>query len=138
MQFVGKAKGQLLAKVEGIGDRDAADALRGVELFVERDLLPQIEEDEFYYADLGLAGAAKLPDGVRYGTVKALHDYGAGDMIEFALKGSGDIVLPFTKDVVPEIDLGGGRVTVEPPEMFGDPAGCAAEAETEMTSEGRS
>ncbi len=139
LQFVGKAKGVLLAKVEGISDRDAADALRGVELFVERDLLPQIEDsDEFYYADL-IGLAAKLPDGSSYGTVKALHDYGAGDMIEFALRGSGDIVLPFTKDVVPEIDLEAGFVTVEPPEMFGDPEPAAPpEAETEIESEGRS
>ena len=139
LQFVGKAKGVLLAKVGGIGDRDAADALRGVELFVERDLLPQIEDsDEFYYADL-IGLAAKLPDGFSYGTVKALHDYGAGDMIEFALKGSGDIVLPFTKDVVPEVNLEAGFVTVEPPEMFGDPEPAAPpEAETEIESEGRS
>ena len=60
-------------------------------------------------------------------------------MIEFALKGSGDMVLPFTKDVVPEIDLEAGFVTVEPPEMFGDPEPAAPpEAETEIESEGRS
>ena len=85
----------------------------GASSFSSSMILPQIEDsDEFYYADL-IGLAAKLPDGSSYGTVKALHDYGAGDMIEFALKGSGDIVLLFTKDGVPKIDLEAGFVTVE-------------------------
>ena len=139
LQWVGQAKGVLLAKVEGVRDRDAADALRGVELFVERDQLPQIEDgDVFYYADL-IGLSAVLPDGKPYGTVKALHDFGAGNMIEFKLKGSGDILLPFTKEVVPEINLDAGWVTVEPPEMFGDPEpALPTEDKPERASEGRS
>ena len=121
LHWIGKAKGVLLAKVDGVWDRDAADALRGVELFVDRDQLPQIEDgEEFYYADL-IGLSAVLPDGRPYGMVKALHDFGAGHMIEFTLKGSGNILLPFTKEVVPEINLDAGWVMVEPPEMFGDP-----------------
>jgi 16S rRNA processing protein RimM len=121
LEIVGHAKGVLLARVEGAKSREAAEALRGVELFVDRDVLPDAkDEDEFYYADL-IGLAAILPDGGVYGTVKAMHDFGAGDMIELSLAGSGTIILPFTKAVVPEIDIANGRIVIDPPEMFGDP-----------------
>ena len=121
LEFVGHTKGVLLARVDGVCDRNAAETLRGTELFIYRDTLPEPEdEDEFYNADLvGLA--AVRPDGSAYGTVKALHDFGAGDMIEFELAESGDVILPFTRAVVPEIDLEKGQLVVDPPEMFGDP-----------------
>ncbi len=121
LEIVGHAKGVLLARIKGISSREAAEALRGVELYVDRDILPEPEdEDEFYYADL-LGLQAVLPTGEPYGRVKALHDFGAGDMIEIAVAGSGDILLPFTKVTVPEIDLDAGRIVVDPPEMYGDP-----------------
>ena len=118
---VGRAKGVFLAWVDGVRGRDAAEALRGTELFVARDVLPEADnEDEFYHTDLvGLA--ATLRDGSAYGRVKALHDFGAGDIIEFELAESGDVILPFTRKVVPEIDLEGGRMIVDPPDMFGGP-----------------
>ncbi len=120
LEFVGHTKGVLLARVDGVCDRNAAETLRGTELFIYRDTLPEPEdEDEFYNADLvGLA--AVRPDGSAYGTVKALHNFGAGDMIEFKLAGGGDVILPFTRAVVPEIDLEKGRLVVDPPDMFGD------------------
>jgi 16S rRNA processing protein RimM len=121
LEIVGHAKGVLLARVEGIKNREAAEALRGVELFVDRDVLPDAkDEDDFYYADL-IGLTAVLPDGGVYGIVKAMHDFGAGDMIELSLDGSGNIILPFTKVVVPEVDMAKGRIVVDPPEMFGDP-----------------
>ena len=121
LEIVGHAKGVLLARVEGIKNREGAEALRGVELFVDRDVLPDCEdEDDFYYADL-IGLSAVLPDGSVYGTVKAMHDFGAGDMIELSLDGSGNIILPFTKVVAPEVDIANGRIVVDPPEMFGDP-----------------
>lgn len=121
LEIVGRAKGVLLARIDGVNGRDKADALRGTELFVDRDTLPEAEdEDEFYYADL-IGLTAFLPDGGTYGTVKAMHDFGAGDMIEISRDGSGDIVLPFTKAIVPDIDLAAGRLVIDPPEMFGDP-----------------
>jgi 16S rRNA processing protein RimM len=121
LEIVGHAKGVLLARVEGIKNREGAEALRGVELFVDRDVLPDGEdEDDFYYADL-IGLSAVLPDGSVYGTVKAMHDFGAGDMIELSLDGSGNIILPFTKVVVPGVDIANGRIVVDPPEMFGDP-----------------
>jgi len=110
----GSAKGVLLARIEGVGDRNAAEALKGTELFVDRGALPQTGDDEFYHTDL-IGLSAVLADGSLYGKVRALHEFGAGDMIEIILEGGGVSVLPFTKSVVPEIDLDGGRVTVVPP-----------------------
>ena len=121
IEIVGHAKGVLLARVEGIRNREAAEALRGVELFVDRDVLPDAkDEDDFYYADL-IGLSAVLPDGEIYGTVKAMHDFGAGDMIELSLDGSGNIILPFTKVVVVKVDIANGLIVIDPPEMFGDP-----------------
>ena len=110
-----------MARIDGILNRDAANELRGTKLFIERDALPDADdEDEFYHVDLvGLA--ATLPDGSAYGTVKAVHDFGAGDMIEFELTESGDVILPFTRAVIPEIDLDQGWIIVDPPNLFGDP-----------------
>lgn len=134
LQIVGHAKGVLLARIAGVKNREDAEALRGVELFVARDTLPETsDEDEFYYADL-IGLPAFLDTGDLYGRVKALHDFGAGDMIEFSLAGSGDIILPFTKEIVPEINLTDGKIIVAPPEMYGDPekAAPAEDDEGEM------
>ena len=103
-----------LARIDGVADRDAAEALKGTELFIDREALPQPDEEEFYHTDL-IGLPALLADGSAYGTVRALHEFGAGDMIEIALEGGGVSVLPFTRAVVPEIDLETGRITVEPP-----------------------
>ena len=114
LKVTGSAKGVLLARIDGIDDRNSADALKGMELFIARDALPQTEEDEFYHTDL-IGLQAVFADGTVYGTVRALHEFGAGDMIEFTLEVGGVSVLPFTRAVIPEIDLVNGRITVEPP-----------------------
>jgi 16S rRNA processing protein RimM len=114
LELTGSAKGVLLARIHGVADRDAAEALRGTELYVDREALPEPDEDEFYHADL-IGLPAVLADGTPYGTVRMLHDFGAGDMIEIALAAGGIAVLPFTKAVVPEIDLAAGRIVVFPP-----------------------
>ena len=104
----------LVVKVEGVGTREAAALLTGVELFARRDRLPAPSEDEFYYDDLvGLAAATA--DGRALGRVVAVLNYGAGDILEIA-PGSGEaLLLPFTKTVVPAIDFAAGRIVVEPP-----------------------
>ena len=105
-----------VARIKGIDDRNAAEALRNVELFVPRDRLPPIEdEDTWYYADLvGLA--AVTPDGDALGTVLAIHNFGAGDVIEIALAGSSKtLMLPFIEAAVPDVDLAARRITVVPP-----------------------
>ena len=117
LKLVRIEKGMALARIEGIEDRTAAEALKGVELFLDRAALPPAEdEEEFYHADLvGLA--AVDVNGVRLGTVRALHDFGAGDLIEVLPdEGGRPRVFPFTREAVPAIDLAARTVTIDPPE----------------------
>jgi 16S rRNA processing protein RimM len=110
---VGETKGAVTAQIEGVSDREAAEAMKGVKLYVARSKLPAPEAEEFYYSDLiGLAAA--LADGTPLGTVKGVFDFGGGDVIEITGP-KGAIMLPFTKAVVPVVDIAGGRLTVEPP-----------------------
>lgn len=117
LEIVGTSKGVLLARIEGVADRDAAEALKGTELFVDRDALPQTGEDEYYHADL-IGLPVFLPDGARYGTVRALHEFGAGDMIEIMLEDGGVSILSFTRAIVPVVDVKAERVVVSPPAML--------------------
>ena len=108
-------KGVLLGRVEGVTDRNGAEALRGVDLYVDRSRLPETEDDETYYhADLiGLAAVDK--DGEPLGRVAAVHDFGAGELLEIVAADGTELFLPFTKKVVPEIDLEAGRLTIVQP-----------------------
>ncbi len=118
LSVVGTAGGAVLARIAGVADRDAAEALRGVRLYVPRDVLPEPEPDEYYHADLvGLR--AVLADGTEIGTVAAVDDYGAGDVVEIARPDARPILLPFTAEAVPEIDLAGGRIVIAPPDEIG-------------------
>ena len=119
------AKGAVIAEVEGVQDRDAAQLLNGTRLYVSRDRLPPIEEaDEFYQADL--VGCAVFDkDGRDLGTVHAVHDFGAGTLLEVRRTGADALLLPFTETVVPEIDIQARRVTVDPPAMVGAPGDAA-------------
>lgn len=115
LTLLSRHKGQWLARVEGVEDRNAAEALRGTELYAERSRMPAPEEDEFYHADLiGLTAVGT--DGVEVGTVRAVHDFGAGDILEIVVTEGPPLMLPFTKAAVPEIDIAGGRLVVDPPE----------------------
>ena len=108
-------KGKVLATIQGVGDRTAVERLKGEKLYVDRALLPEPEEEEYYYADLvGLR--VELPDGDSLGVVKAVHDFGAGDVLDVAGDGKGKgVMIPFTRAAVPVVDLAGGRVVVDPP-----------------------
>jgi 16S rRNA processing protein RimM len=105
------AKG-VVARIGGVADRTAAEALRGTALYVGRDRLPAAAEGEFYHADLiGLAAVA--PDGGAIGEVVAVQNFGGGDLIEVRIAGSGATELvPFTDAFVPEVDLDGRRIVV--------------------------
>lgn len=109
-------KDHFIAKLRGIDDRNAAEALRNVRLYVARERLPATEDaDTFYHADLvGLAAAD--PDGNALGDVVAIHNYGAGDIVELRRADGTTHMYPFHRDVVPEIDIAGGRMTIVPPE----------------------
>lgn len=114
LRITGAARGMMLARIDGVGDRNAADSLRGTELYVDRDRLPDPDEDEYYYADL-IGLDAVSTDGTTLGSVRAMHNFGAGDMIELE-DGSGKTeLLPFTASVVASVDLEAGVVTIDPP-----------------------
>ncbi len=107
------AKDHFVVRIEGIEDRDAAAKLCNVDLYVPRDRLPAIaEEDTFYHADLvGMAAVSET--GAALGTVTALHNFGAGDLVEIATPQGGEpLLLPFTKAIVPEIDMEARRIVL--------------------------
>lgn len=114
------AKG-VVARVAGIADRNAAEALAGTDLYVDRAKLPLPAEDEFYHADLiGLAAIA--PDGAEIGRVVAVHNFGAGDLIEVALAASRRTEhIPFNDRFVPEVDMTAGKIVVNLPESSDEP-----------------
>jgi 16S rRNA processing protein RimM len=110
------AKNVLVARLKTITDRDAAEKLRNVELYVARDRLPAPETDEFYHADLiGLAAVDTA--GHELGSVVAAHDFGAGDILELRVPGaSNTVMLPFTAETVPQVDIANGRIVIDPPQ----------------------
>jgi 16S rRNA processing protein RimM len=118
----GVQKSHFLAHIDGIDDRDVAAALTGTRLYVERDLLPAPDVDEVYHADL-IGLRAELPDGTPFGAVAAIHNFGAGDLIEIVQPGGKRPVLPFNRAGVPEIDIAGGRIVVDPPAGLLDDGG---------------
>ncbi len=109
------AKDHLVARLRGVDDRNAAEQLTNIKLFVPRERLPTPEEGEFYYADLiGLAAVDK--EGNQIGTIAAVHNFGAGDLLEIQPPAGTTILLPFTDAAVPTVDLKARRVVVVPPE----------------------
>ena len=109
-------KSHLIAQLRGILDRSAAERLAGVKLFVPRACLPPVATDEFYHADL-IGLRAITAEGAEIGTVMAVHDFGAGAILELQLAQSdATLMLPFTATCVPEVDLARGRIMVVPPE----------------------
>ncbi len=108
------AKTQLVARLEGVEDRNAAEALRGVTLYVPRSALPEPEEGEFYWEDLVGLQAATI-DGEQLGAVLSVQDFGAGTMLEIGESPRSAILVPFTRDIVPLVDLDAGRLEIDPP-----------------------
>ncbi len=109
------AKGVVIATVEGIADRNAAEALAGARLYVPRDRLPEPEPDEWYHSDL-IGLGVETTTGEPVGTVTAVFDYGAGDLLEVALADRRRVLVPFTRDIVPQVDIKGRRVVIDPPD----------------------
>lgn len=116
VSVIGEVKGVVTARLDGVESRDAAEALKGTRLMIERAALPQPEEEEYYASDLvGLR--AEGVDGADLGRVKAVFDFGAGDVVEIEAP-SGAVVVPFTRAVVPVVDIAGGRIVVDPPAVI--------------------
>ena len=110
------AKGVAVVQFESIASREAAEALKGVELYVARSALPAGEEHEYYHTDLvGLR--AEDTEGRTIGKVIAVHNFGAGDVIEIEREdGQGTVLMPFTREIVPDIDLAQSRIVIAAPE----------------------
>ena len=117
---VREAKDHLVATFKGVATREDAERLNGIELYIARDKLPATDDDEYYHADLiGLAAVTTSEQPL--GKVIAIHNFGAGDIIEIAPTSGPTMLLPFTNAVVPTVDLAGGRVVIElPQEIEGD------------------
>jgi 16S rRNA processing protein RimM len=116
IEAVRAAGNHLVVRRKGVADRDAAQALTNTELYVPRARLPAIDEDHTYYhSDLvGLDAIGE--DGAQIGTVHAVHDFGAGSVLEIIPLGSGEtLMLPFTEITVPKVDLAAKQVVVVPP-----------------------
>jgi 16S rRNA processing protein RimM len=108
------AKDHFVARIAGVNDRDAAEQLTHLRLYVPRAALPPAGDGEFYHADLvGLT--ALTPDGTPLGTVSAIHNFGAGDIVEIKRDGAEPLLVPFTDATVPTIDVKAGRMVVNPP-----------------------
>jgi 16S rRNA processing protein RimM len=107
-------KDNLIARVEGIETPEAADALRGLQLFIPRDALPEPDEDEFYLTDL-IGLAAVSPTGEALGRIKAVRDFGAGDILEIQPSAGQSWWVAFTKEAVPTVDIAAGKVVIDRP-----------------------
>jgi 16S rRNA processing protein RimM len=110
----GTSPDMLVVSFGGVSSRNEAEALTNLELSIPRERLPKADDDEFYHADLiGLDAVGR--DGAVLGTVIAVQNFGAGDLLEIAPKRGVTILVPFTRTAVPEIDIAGKRVVVDPP-----------------------
>lgn len=113
-------KDMLVARVEGVDDRTAAEQLVNLQLFVDRDALGAPEDDEeFFHADL-IGLAARGEAGALLGTVTGMFDFGAGDIIEVTPEGGKPLLLPFTRAVVPTVDIKAGHIVVVLPQETED------------------
>ncbi|MCX7586902.1 ribosome maturation factor RimM [Phenylobacterium sp. 58.2.17] len=110
-------KGGIVARLKGVDDRNAAEALRGLKLYISRDSLPEPDEDEFYLADL-IGLAVETTAGELLGKVKTVQDFGAGDLLEIQPKAGASWWLPFTREAVPEVRIAEGRLIAEPPAVI--------------------
>ena len=114
--LTGQQKGGFTARLDGVVTREEAEALRNVDLYADRALLPSLPDDEYYHADL-IGLAVVDTGGAPLGTIKAVMDHGAGDLLELQRPGTSEtVLLPFTRAAVPTVDLAAGRIVADPPE----------------------
>ena len=116
IKVIGHSKELLRVKIKGVEDRNQAEALKGTELFVDRDILPDLnDEDEFYHADLIGLNVKLLSSDEIVGTIGGIYNFGAGDVLEIKLPSQKSEMIPFTKAYVPEINIKDGYIIVETP-----------------------
>ena len=115
MRIVGHHKEQVIARFDGVDDRTAAEALNGVRLFLPREALPEPEDDEeYYHVDL-IGLTVETVDGSPLGRVRGVDDFGAGDVLDVVDPEGRSLLVPFTRAVVPVVDLENGRIVIDPP-----------------------
>lgn len=132
VRMTGMGKDHFMVEAEGVRTREQAEALKGTRLYVERDHLPETaDEDEFYHADLIGLGTV-TPSGEAFGTIKAIFDFGAGDMLEILHASGKTVFVPFTKACVPVVQPKAGHVVVDPPVNLFTPARPDPEELAEM------
>lgn len=120
LRLYGVTKGALIARLPGVEDRDDAEALRGLRLYLPRTALPQPGPEEYYHTDL-IGLEAVLGDGTPVGRVRAIYDFGAGDTLELVRPDAPPVMVPFTRAIVPVVAPAEGRLVLEPPPgLFGD------------------
>ncbi|MEM1382546.1 MAG: ribosome maturation factor RimM [Pseudomonadota bacterium] len=119
VQLTRTVKGAFAARLGGVATREAAEALRGTPLHAVRATLPPLPDDEFYHADL-IGLSVTDPGGGALGRVRAVYDFGAGDMLE-VIGGPKPLVIPFTRAAVPFVDLTMGRIIADPPDDAASP-----------------
>lgn len=111
--------GAFAARLGGVTNREAAQALKGSRLYAPRDRLPALPEDEFYHADL-IGLDVVDTGGAALGRIKAVMDHGAGDILEVSRPGRPDLLVLFTREIVPTVDLAARRIVVDPPDGLND------------------
>lgn len=125
-----KAKEGVVCRCPGVETKEAADALRGLRLYVPRSALPEPDEDEFYLTDLVGLSVRHIATDVLLGRVKSVQNFGAGDILEITPDLGGPTwYLPFTRSAVPEVKIGQGLILADPPELVGEHEGPAEDEE---------
>jgi len=114
LRLIGAGKGVVIARLAGVENRNQAETLRGLRLYLPRSALPQPDAEEYYHADL-IGLEAVLGDGTPVGRVRAIHDFGAGDTLELTRPGASPVMVPFTRAVIPSVELAAGRLVLDPP-----------------------
>lgn len=118
----GKTPDMVIARFDGVSSREAVMALNGVELSLPRSALPDVDdEDDFYHADL-IGLEARLMDGSRFGEVIQVADFGAGDLLDVKPdRGGASVLVPFSRSIVPEVNVQGGYLVIDAPDGLLDP-----------------
>jgi 16S rRNA processing protein RimM len=112
----------LVVRFQGVADRNAAEALNRTRLYVDRSVLPAPAEEEFYHTDL-IGLAVETVTGAPVGTVTAVMNFGADDLLDVERPGRTSVFVPFSRAVVPTVDIAGGRLVIDPPDGLLDEPG---------------
>lgn len=114
IRVTGRSKELLRVKIKGVDDRNASEALIGTELYVEKDVLPELAEDEYYHADLIGLDVIEKDSGRSLGNVSGIYNFGAGEILEIKMSGGGKLeMIPFTRQYVPDVRIKEGCIIVE-------------------------